>query len=303
VASINGQLPAGEALRRLARNQLAQVARELAAAEKGANAHSTRKRLKFLRSLLRLIRPAIGEEAFQAANGHLRGAAMQLAHKRHGEAMVEAVAKLRKHVEGHAEVISELQAAAVAHASHAEEAHAESLAAARREIETVRGLVGGWMLPKRDRQFFLHGLRRSYARGRKMLRAGLRSGNTQTLHEARKSVIHHLHHLEILEPIWPRMIEVWCDELGRLRESLGDLNDLEELAVLLANPESAFGRIASIEAAPQLIAGRRLRLCERIRKRAEQLFAERPGPLACRVDALWSSWELREALAATTQPD
>ena len=176
MASIEGHLPAGEALRRLARSQLAQVARELAAAEKGANAHPIRKRLKFLRSLMRLLRPAIGEEAFQAANGHLRAAAMQLALKRHGEAMVEAVAKLRKQAEGHAEVISELEAAAIAACKRRRrKLTPKASPAARREIEAVRALVGGWMLPKRDRRFFLDGLRRCYARGRKLLRAGLRT--------------------------------------------------------------------------------------------------------------------------------
>ncbi len=100
MASIESHLPAGEALRRLARNQLAQVSRELVGAEKGANAHPVRKRLKYLRSLMRLLRPAIGEDAFQAGNGHLRAAAIQLARKRHGEAMVEAVAMLRKQTAG-----------------------------------------------------------------------------------------------------------------------------------------------------------------------------------------------------------
>ena len=294
MASIEGQLPAGEALRRLARRQLTQLARELAAAERGAHAHPTRKRLKFLRSLMRLIRPAIGEEAFQSANGHLRNAAMQLARKRHGEAMIEAVAKLRKQTEGHADVIAELEAAAHVHASAAEDAHAEGLAAARQEIEIVRSLVGSWMLPKRDRQFFLDGFRRCYSRGRRLLRLGLKTGDTLTLHEARKSVIHHLHHLEILEPTWPRMVKVWCEELGRLRESLGDLNDLDELEAQLANPETAFGRISVNAAVCELIAARRLRLHDRIRKRAAQLFAERPRSLARRMDALWTSWEERQ---------
>jgi CHAD domain-containing protein len=295
VSSIEGHLPAGEALRRLARSEIAQMARQLAAAEKGANAHPIRKRLKFLRSLMRMLRPAIGEDAFQAANGHLRTAAMQLALKRQGEAMVEAVAKLRKHTEGQDELIAELEAAAIAHASAAEEAHAEGIATARREIAAVRTLVGGWMLPKRDRRFFLDGVQRCYARGRKFLRSGLAAGDTVTLHEARKSVIHHLHHLEILEPVWPRMMKVWCDELGKLRESLGDLNDLHELDAQLADPATPFGAIASIPAARDLVGLRRARLTERIRKRADQLFAEHPRSLARRLDEIWSSWEKREA--------
>ena len=296
--SIESQLPAGEGLRRLARTQLAQLARELAAAEKGANAHPLRKRVKFLRSLLRLIRPSIGDEAFQSANRHLKAAAAELAFKRHGEAMIEAVSKLQKQADDGGALIAELETAARAYAGHTEVTHLDGLKRARCEIDAVRALVGSWVLPRRDTRFFLEGFRRSYARGRKLIMAGLASGNTQTLHEARKSVIHHLHHLEILEPVWPRMIKVWCDELGRLRESLGDLNDLEELESLLDNPDTGFGRISSPDAARQLIAGRRRRLLDRIRKRAEQLFAEPPNSLERRFAALWASWESRKAETA-----
>ncbi len=202
-------------------------------------------------------------------------------------------------LQGNDAIIAELEAAALAHASAAEEEHSESLAAARKEIEAVRALVGGWMLPKRDRRFFLEGLERCYARGRKLLHSSLADGDSQRLHEARKSVIHHLHHLEILEPAWPRMMKVWCDELGRLREALGDLNDLSELEGQLADPQTAFGKIASIDAVLVLIAARRLKLTARVRKRANQLFAERPGALARRLDAIWASWEEREAETPT----
>jgi CHAD domain-containing protein len=291
VASIEGHLPAGEALRRLARAQLARLARELAAAEKGANAHPLRKRLKFLRSLLRLIKPAIGDDAFQVANAHLKTAANELALKRHGEAMVEAIAKLAKHDETSAPIIAELEEAARSHATQAEENHTTGLAIARREIEAVRALVGSWMLPKRDARLYLAGLRQCYSRGRELIAQGVNSRQVDTLHEARKSVIHHLHHLEILEPIWPKMIAAWCEELGKLRELLGDLNDLDELEALLAKPDSPFSKIASPDAARQLIAERREKIIERIRKRAAQLFAERPRPLARRIGVVWKAWE------------
>jgi CHAD domain-containing protein len=301
VASIEGHLPAGEALRRLARAQLARLARELGAAEKGANAHPLRKRLKFLRSLLRLIRPAIGDDAFRVANTHLKTAAEELALKRHGEAMAEAIAKLAKHAETSAPVIAELEGAARSHATQAEEKLTTGLAIAKTEIEAVRALVGSWMLPKRDARLYLAGLRQCYGRGRELIAEGLATREMSTLHEARKSVIHHLHHLEILEPIWPNMIGAWCDELGKLRELLGDLNDLDELEALLAKPDSAFSKIASPDAARQLIAERREKLVERIRKRAAQLFAERPRPLARRLGLVWKAWEGRQPQRASLE--
>jgi hypothetical protein len=198
---------------------------------------------------------------------------------------------LAKHAETPAPVIAELEEAARSHATHAEENHINGLTIAKSEIEAVRALVGSWMLPKRDARLYLAGLRQCYGRGRDLIKQGIDTREVNTLHEARKSVIHHLHHLEILEPIWPKMIGAWCDELGKLRELLGDLNDLDELEALLAKPDSAFSKIASPDAARQLMAERREKLIERIRKRAAQLFAERPRPLARRIGLVWQAWE------------
>ena len=73
----------------------------------------------------------------------------------------------------------------------------------------------------------------SYARAQKKLRQGLDKGEVTLLHEARKSIIHHYHHLDLLKPVWPKLLDVWLAELRDLREALGDVNDLDELDTLL----------------------------------------------------------------------
>jgi CHAD domain-containing protein len=97
-----------------------------------------------------------------------------------------------------------------------------------RAIEKVRAAVNDWSLPKRDIAPFTRGLRDAYGTARRKLRTGLAANDITRLHEARKSVIHHLHHVEILAPLWPEMARARGAALTGLREALGDLNDLED---------------------------------------------------------------------------
>ncbi len=57
-------------------------------------AHALRKRLKFMRSLLQLIRHGLQAGEFKAANDRLRQAGHALAGARRAAALQEAVAKL-----------------------------------------------------------------------------------------------------------------------------------------------------------------------------------------------------------------
>jgi CHAD domain-containing protein len=289
MASIRTDRPAGEALRRLARKSLAAQARDLDRAAAGGGVHAARKRLKFIRSLLQLLRPAIGKSAWVKADRRLRAAAHAIAGARRAVALQVAVAKLGPRSSPENPALAEL--AHVAAAAHGHEAAADALgeavAGARRDIEKVRGGVNDWNLPKRNIAPFVTGLRDAYGTARRKLRAGLAAGDIARLHEARKSVIHHLHHLEILEPLWPDRIRVWKTELTSLREALGDLNDLEELERLATGGASKFTSPALLQEARAAIAARRANLLKRVKVRAGRRFAEKPGAFAKRIGAMW----------------
>ncbi|MGQ0483840.1 MAG: CHAD domain-containing protein [Hyphomicrobiales bacterium] len=289
MASIRTDRPAGEALLRLARKTLARLAKDLGRAAAGGGIHAARRRLKFMRSLLRLLRPAIGKSAWAKADHRLRAAAHAIAGARRAEALQEAVAKLGLPGPPLTPALAELaRLAAAAHGHEAEaEALSEAIAGALRGIEKVRGTINHWGLPKRDVSPFVTGLRDAYAMARRKLRAGLAAGDIARLHEARKSVIHHLHHLEILEPLWPEPIRVWKSELTSLREALGDLNDLRELEHLAAPGGTGFSTPAMLQDAQAAIAGRRARLLAQVSERAGHRFAEKPGAFAKRLRAMW----------------
>jgi CHAD domain len=291
VSSIRKDLPASEALRRHMRKALKALSEDLSAALEGAGVHAARKRLKLARSLLRMMEPAIGPEIFQREDARLRQASHALEGVRRGEAMFEAAHKLAasKDIDNRAlkpltEAVGELQA------SHAVDETLPGRIAAALEIESVRAGLADWPLPKRDIGMFVEGMAACYARARKKLRQGLDQGEVNLLHEARKSIIHHYHHLDLLKPLWPKLLAVWLAELQDLREALGDLNDLDELEGMLDTGEIALPDREKAEPARKLIAARRHDLIERIGKETGHLFAESPKSFAARIAALWEQW-------------
>lgn len=274
------------------RRTMKALSQDLDLARSGKTVHPARRRLKLARSLLRLMKPALGPESFQQENETLRDAAQALAGLRRTEAMSEAIAKLRadaKDKATHAAVFTELDRAA--HDLRQDIVSPEEIARRIEEalvrVEELRQRISAWTLPKRDIALFVDGLRACFAKARQLLRDGLDKKETPLLHEARKSVIHHLHHVELLTPLWPKLFKVWAAELQKLREDLGDLNDLDDLSAEFDRPESPFAGIAHKDKALELIDKRRKSILTRIGNETGHLFAEEPKNFAARIDALW----------------
>lgn len=277
--------PAAGVFRAYARKVLKSAAEDLNSALNGGSVHAARRSLKQLRSLLRLIRPAIGKAAARTADARLKAAADRLAGARRAEALKTAVLRLGLD----AGLTERLQAAVTVHcgADRTPQKLADAIAGAVAEIAALRVDAGRWHLPKSGHRLYVEGVRACYARARRALRASLASRDAGQLHEARKWVIHNLHHMEQLRRLWPELMTVWASELTVLREALGDFNDLAELRVIaepvLAGDEAA---AAALGAALDRETGR---LLARASCKAGLLYAEKPSAFARRISKIWDS--------------
>lgn len=292
VPKISQDHPAGEALRRLMRKTMRALAQDLEQARSGKTVHPARRRLKLARSQLRLMKPALGADSFRQENQALRDAANALAGLRHTEAMIEAIAKLKADAKDAASdeaVFAALEAAArdLREEAVSPDETGRRIEEALARIEDLRGRISSWTLPKRDISLFVEGMRTCFSKARRLLRDGLERKEMPLLHEARKSVIHHLHHIELLTPLWPKLFKVWAGELQKLREDLGDLNDLDDLSGEFDRPDSPFAAIEPKARAAELIDRRRTSILARIASETGHLFAEEPKNFAARIDALW----------------
>lgn len=203
------------------------LAADLAQAASGGSVHGARRSIKRLRSLVRLVRDAVGEDAYRQANAELKTAADALASRRRAEALAIAADRLKVSART-AEKLKEM-----AQRRHAQDPTGTgSLELARQAIARLGGVLESWRMPHGSVVLLEAAFGKTYRKAREQLADAVESGKAEDLHEARKQVIHHLHHLELLHDQMPAKQVNRIARLEKLREVLGDINDLDELAHL-----------------------------------------------------------------------
>jgi CHAD domain-containing protein len=279
VAGKKPEMPSATALTGIARKELRSLAAALRKTKAGQSVHGARRRIKRLRSLLRLLRVPMGEEAFLVTNDGLRNAADALAGPRRAEALVVAAARLGSR-RAHAPWLQIAEANRAAQlASPAEDTGPE---AARKSVEAVAAAMDKLRLKPASAPDIEEAFIATYRKARKRLEHGFASGDVEDLHTARKHVIHHIHHLDLLRAHLAGPSKRLA-ALEKLREALGDLNDLDELSQLAAD-----GMAELPEAAAAAMARKRAVLVKQAEKAAGRLFRHKPKAFRNRIGAMWT---------------
>jgi hypothetical protein len=125
------------------------------------------------------------------------------------------------------------------------------------------------------------GFRRVLSEGRREGQAAVLSGDPERLHEWRKLVKHHTHHLRLFRLAWPDLMALRQEEAEALGTALGDHHDLHMLQGQLNEEER--------ELLDPLIAARAARLEAKARQLGARIFAD-PRGAARQVQAWWTGW-------------
>lgn len=272
--------PTPAAMKAAARRLLKGLSGDLAAATAESSVHGARRQIKRLRSLMRLVREAIGEDQYREANEALKATAGLLAGQRRAEALVVAAVKHAGHSVSAKKLVKLMEDNRDVHAAHA--STSGHLDAARASVAALAASVAAWKLPRQGEAIIAEAFIKTYARARKRLAAALKSKDMEELHEARKYVIHHFHHLELLQESFPEKPAKRLAKLEALREILGDLNDIDELEALAAEK----GQAVKGDAAKTLHKRRKL-LFAAAAKAGKPLFRHGRKDFAKRNGAMW----------------
>jgi CHAD domain-containing protein len=127
-------------------------------------------------------------------------------------------------------------------------------------------------------------LMRGYRAARRELPEDWAQADGDDLHELRKRIINHRYQMEIVQPLWPRFTKMWIGEAQRLRERLGQHQDLLMLQRLTA-PHQPLARWRS-RLAPTL-SQRQARHVVAARRLAQRLFVEKPNSFRRRLEVMW----------------
>lgn len=229
-----------EGCRRIGREQLERARRHLKKTPDQAVAvHETRKVLKRVRALVRLVRPVIGEAVFEAENADLRDISWILSTARDRHVLAETLAKLRaaSSIDSKAadSLLGGIFDGSNGHAPAAIEPAAKKqaldrLSAAKDRFKTLEVEGEGF-------EAVGPGLEASYRKARRGFKKAYAEGTDDAFHEWRKGVQYHWRHTLLLASAWPQFCAARGSEARDLSKLLGDDHDLAMLiAFVRADP-------------------------------------------------------------------
>src|SRR5262245_30006512 len=154
----------------------------------GGAIHESRKDLKKLRSVLRLVRDEVGEEVYQRENQRFRDTGRALSGPRDAEVKLETVESLEEVYDGRlskAQLTGFKRALRSERADQAREVRDERATA---ELEAGQEAIEDWQLAADDWSLIAPGLERTYRRGRNRFADASAEATDEAIHEWRKRV-------------------------------------------------------------------------------------------------------------------
>lgn len=242
--------------------------------------HSLRVSGKRIRAWLRLLRDAMGEEAFRRENATVRDLGRLFSGRRDSHVLIKTLDGLEKDGVAHfapsdtagLRAVLEAEAAAIEDAVPLPEALSrvrDALFPARRRME---GLKLGHAHPK-------PAFRRLWKKARKAHANALKTRDTEALHEWRKQAKSLRYQLEALRDIWPGRVKRWSKRLKAQGDLLGRDHDLAVLSEKLDD----HARRSAVEA-------RRKDLQDKAFSVSRTFYRPRPEKVARALDAHWKQW-------------
>jgi len=284
-----------DGIRRVARGQLADGADTLAGvtpAGLGKAVHSTRKSIKRVRAAVRLSRDAIGDDAYQRENTHMRMVAARLSGARDARVMVETLAALEERFEDELPPFATAQLRA-----RLEDDHERAVAAMAEDgdvaettaqaLAEARARTAQWTFAADDFGAVKPGLRRIYRRGRKRMRAARKEPDAQHLHDSRKRVKDLWHAAQLLRPAHPKRMKRLARDAHALADLLGDHHDLSVLRDYVEVHPQLFADTASRDALLAVLDRRSDALRDRALKRGRRIYKRSPKRFVAAVERGW----------------
>lgn len=255
--------------------------------------HDVRKAFKRWRALMRLLARPLGEPAEQMRT-EARELMRALAGARDAQSALDALADLRKSElpfsEKSMETISE-RLTEIKDAAEQQGFGGGMRERLSRYLDYAALSVERWPLKAIDFDTVVDGLNATYRRARQLVPENWPQTDAEHLHDLRRRVVEHRHQMDLMEPLWPRLGQVWAEETQRLRNQLGACQDLAVLSSL-TEPHQPLAHWRA-KLAP-VIEARRAAHLKTAARLAGRLFAEKPKAFRRRIAALWSARQAKK---------
>jgi len=241
--------------------------------------HEARRALKAARALMRLFTPLIGGPAYEALSA-LDAARRKLGRARDFDVMPGVLASLAGEID--AATSEQLSGAIALEREVARIAHDEiDVVALTTQLRALARGAEGWSLTDVASAHLLGAVRAHYRAARRSGRAALASLDARDLHELRVHTVDLGHQLALFAPAWPAQFAALAEEIQRLRQNLGDHNDLATLAEFAVSRRDL--SLIQLSDLALKVERRQRRLTRKAGAHFARIFAERPGAFERRI--------------------
>jgi CHAD domain-containing protein len=256
--------------------------------------HETRRTTKRIRAALRMIRDEIGYSNYYRENTFYREMARRISALRDHHVLLNTISGLNE--EHPAEFPDNEVKAIINSLGRAVEVDIEIFSSQSggferilEELDLAAGRVDQYCRLRDGFVSVRKGIRRIYGRGYKYLKILQQSYHEEQFHEYRKNTKYLLYQMELIRPVYPKMIKAYAGAIDLYEEMLGNTRDYERLEkYILAMPRgrgSSVHRLKLLEA----IHLRRQAMLKSIFANANRIYAEKPGEFTRRIGQYWDT--------------
>jgi len=288
--------PVASGIRRIAHEQLADALYQIGQVTDGKEAaavHATRKDIKKIRALLRLIRQEIGQGIFQEEDQRMRSVAHAFSGTRDARVQLQLIEKLRHQAHLESAAFSKTSSALEKEMAGHTGRFGPRWRQARMTLQEICDRLEGWPLDELGMDDLCSALRRSYRRARKGLRRAGAESTAANFHSLRKRVKEVCYQTRILQCLNRAVMGAMADAAKILGGELGDLHDLAVFRNRLEAEEGCRDdeRIVLLG----LICRRESKLEQIALNLGARFFAEKPVAFERRLLRYGREWPTRPA--------
>jgi hypothetical protein len=283
--------PMERGFERIAGEQLDRAIAHLEAATgtDAAAVHETRKDLKRIRALLRLVRPALAGETFKDVNRALRDVGRSLSVTRDIDVLEQLVMRLVAAGDLKAAIAARLRKAFVAArlALATDAQRSLDVADLVTRLQNCRETIEKAELDFGSAGLYTTGLAHCFENCRTMFDDAF-SRDDAAIHAWRKSVQLHWRHMQLVSAAWPEYCNARIAEARAISALIGEERDLGMLQAF-ANSSAVTLTPAMLSSLEPLVTTLRRPLQTQARLRAERLLAEGTAGLCRRIETYWEA--------------
>lgn len=253
--------------------------------------HETRKSMKRIRAVLRMIRDEIGYSSYYRENTFYRDLSRQLSEVRNFEVLSGSLKNLQKDlsntIPSDVFVLLEEELGRQRNSVKGGQAGlSQLLKEMAGEIKIARNRIYDFPIRYDDFRAFEGGLFRMYRQGKRYLQNARNNPSPTHLHDLRKRLKYFWYQVEILQPIFPGPMKAYASTLETIAENLGVYHDLQVLQEFL-NELTVISDDKLNETLQEACLARKSMLLYNIWPLADIAYSEKPSAMVNRLASYW----------------